>query len=109
MSTRQTTADRWRELIERQERSGSSISAFCRRAGVSQPSFYAWRRRLRGEVTFAEVLTRPAAAEIGGIELRLPGGRYVVLRAGFDRQVLRELLQVLEECSSTATREEAEA
>jgi transposase-like protein len=83
------------------------VAAFCRRAGVSQPSFYAWRRKLQDEVTFAEVkLPREAVAETGGIELRLPGRRCVVVRAGFDRQALLELLQVLEGGSSApATRE----
>ena len=83
--------------------------AFCRRAGVSQASFYAWRRRLCGEATFAEVtVSREAASDRGGIELRLPGERCVVVRPGFDRRTLRELLDVLgagvgrEECASTA-------
>jgi transposase-like protein len=76
------------------------VAAFCRRAGVSQPSFYAWRRKLRGETTFAEVkLSAEPVAETGGIELRLPGRRCVVVRPGFDRQTLVELLHVLEASS----------
>ena len=37
----------WRDLIRRQRRSGQSIAAFCRDHGVSQPSFFSWRKRLR--------------------------------------------------------------
>ena len=85
------------------------MAAFCRRAGLSQPSFYSWRQKLRGEVTFAEVKVSPvttpravetAAAERSGIELRLPGCRCVVVRPGFDRQTLIELLHALETNSS---------
>ena len=103
------TADRWRRVIEQQQASGLTVAAFCRRAGLSQPSFYAWRQKLRGEVTFAEVKVSPAtnsrggenaAAETSGIELRLPGCRWVVVRPGFDRQTLIELLHALETNSS---------
>ena len=97
MNTRSATADRWRKMIQQHRGSELSVAAFCRRAGVSQPSFYAWRQKLRGEVTFAEVkVLREPAMEAGGIELRLPGDRCVVVRPGFDRQTLADVLAVLE-------------
>ena len=37
----------WRLVIEEQGASGLSVRAFCEREGVSEPSFYAWRKRLR--------------------------------------------------------------
>jgi hypothetical protein len=37
----------WRDLIERQPTSGLSITRFCAQAGVSENSFYVWKRRLR--------------------------------------------------------------
>lgn len=37
----------WREILDRQAASGLSIGAFCREARISQPSFYAWRKKLR--------------------------------------------------------------
>jgi len=39
--------DEWRRRLERQRESGLSIAAFCRREGVSQVSFHAWKRKLR--------------------------------------------------------------
>jgi len=36
----------WQREIERCQRSGESIRAFCARRGLSEPSFYWWRRRL---------------------------------------------------------------
>ena len=45
----------WQERLERFRQSGLTTSAFCDREGVSTPSFYAWRRRLR--------IDPPAAAD----------------------------------------------
>ena len=36
----------WRELLSRQRTSGLSVAEFCRAEGVSEASYYGWRRRL---------------------------------------------------------------
>jgi hypothetical protein len=38
---------RWQEILKRQAVSGLSVREFCATEGFSQPSFYAWRRKLR--------------------------------------------------------------
>ena len=38
---------RWREILNRQADSGLSVRKFCASEGVSEPSFYAWRRKLQ--------------------------------------------------------------
>jgi len=38
----------WRAVLQRQTRSGVSIAKFCRSEGVSEPSFYSWKRALGG-------------------------------------------------------------
>jgi hypothetical protein len=37
----------WREIVNRQAVSGLSIRRFCANEGISQPSFYAWRKKFR--------------------------------------------------------------
>jgi hypothetical protein len=37
----------WRGQLERQSASGQSIRRWCRESGVSEPTFYVWRRELR--------------------------------------------------------------
>lgn len=85
---RRTEAE-WRTVLERFERSGLSVSAFCRRAKLSRSSFVKWRRRLAESSSptpaFVEWIapTAPEGAEdapasAGEFELALPGG--VVLR-----------------------------
>lgn len=36
----------WRERFRRYERADVTVAEFCRREGVSVPSFYQWRKRL---------------------------------------------------------------
>ncbi len=85
---RRTEAE-WCALVERFEKSGLSLSAFCRRSKLSRSSFVKWRRRLAGSPrptpAFVEWVApspaEPEAVDRGGadeFELSLPGG--VVLR-----------------------------
>ncbi len=113
MSAARYSRDEWRAVFRRQGSSGLSVSAFCRRAGIPPSSFFAWRRKLRCELGFAEVkLATERAPEVvapeparatNGIELHLPGRRCVVVRAGFDRQTLLDLLAALERAGCEAT------
>ncbi|MCK4415413.1 MAG: transposase [Candidatus Eisenbacteria sp.] len=107
MSEPSDSAARWRGIVRGQAQSGLSVAAYCRRRRVPQSSFYAWRRKLRDAAGFAEVRVAPgsavagshpndAAPEIDALEVRLPNGRGIVVRPGFDRQTLQVLLDTLE-------------
>jgi hypothetical protein len=96
---------RWRKLLEDQEASGLPVSAFCRERGIAASSLFAWRRRLAaGEPMFKPVkiavTSTPALDDGGGgegaIELHLPGGRLLMVRRGFDRQLLVDVIHTLE-------------
>lgn len=39
----------WRQTLRRWRASGESVRAFCHREGISEPSFYWWRRQLSGK------------------------------------------------------------
>jgi transposase-like protein len=52
----------WRRTIEACARSGDTIRGFCAERGLSEPSFYAWRRDLR---------RRDSQRREGGIETKL--------------------------------------
>ena len=47
MARKKNSENYWRDMLNRQSRSGLSVREFCAKAGVSQPSFYAWRRKFR--------------------------------------------------------------
>ena len=107
MSTRTEIRERWERILQKQQSSGLSVSAFCRQTGVQCSGYYKWRRKLGRQVLFSEVrlkadwraVDRPPA---GAIELYLPGRRSIAVRPGFDRQTLIELLAVLETSSVAA-------
>lgn len=61
----------WRGIVRRQRVSGMSVREFCRIEGLSEPSFYFWRRELprRRRRSGGSERTRPAGAAGG----RAPG------------------------------------
>jgi hypothetical protein len=109
MRKRTISGEQWRKIISQQPASGLSIAAFCRQAEVSPASFYVWRRKLRRDTAhFAEVkITPEPGPESSGIELRLSNGRCVLVRPGFDRQTLLDLLATLEHGGHAASSEKA--
>jgi hypothetical protein len=93
----------WRRRLLRFESSGLSAVACCAKEGVSTPSFYAWRRRLRHPP--AEPVVRPAVPPVDAarlvpvhvlpaaapVEILLPSGIVLRLTPGCDPDFVREL------------------
>ncbi len=95
-------SDQWRERITEQERSGTSVKQFCKERGLTECSFYAWRKRLREQqapVRFALVerqgARRQEAAEQASLELVLATGARLRISAGVDSATLRTVLEAL--------------
>ena len=94
----------WRQWIHQWQHSGLSVRAYCARQGLTQASFYAWRRTLRsrdGGTASAFLPVRVVADEpavpVGSVEVLLSGGRCLRVSPGFDPATLRQLLVVLAE------------
>ena len=101
----------WRRVLDRWKTSGLDGRAFCRREGLSEPSFYAWRRRIGrhaagsdGPVEAPRPSRRPESmrlvpvnmvAATSPFEVILPGGRIVRVASDFDAGALKRLLDVL--------------
>ena len=63
---------RWRGILERQAVSGLSIRGFCAAEGIGEPSFYAWRKRLRSrQVNGAQTVPKEVRREQAGGDARL--------------------------------------
>lgn len=92
--------DQWRERIAEQERRGVSVRQFCKEQGLTEYSFYAWRRRLRKKepVRFALVergtVWRERATETS-LELVLATGERLRIGTGVDATTLRTVLEAL--------------
>jgi transposase-like protein len=98
----------WRRMIQQWRRSGLSGRAFCLTHGLSESSFYAWRRTLAQRdaepVHFVPVTVVPqekvgagGASSDGGLELVLDGGRVLRIGPAFDAATLRRVLALLDE------------
>jgi hypothetical protein len=69
----------WRLVLESHRQSGMSVSAFCRREGISSSSFYNWQKRLTYRsrplsglsqaepVVSSEIGIQPRFVEVGSI------------------------------------------
>lgn len=85
----------WTKLIAEQEASGATVRAFCKQRGVSDHSFYFWRRRLRQTEPVKFALLKTVAGSGSLIELFLPGGERLSIRGGVDAATLRSVLDAL--------------
>ena len=112
--------DWYNQVLLEQERCGLSVADFAEEVGVSVPTLYAWRRRLRSweEAVDAEeteeqprlvrVQVRGAGDAYGDaarpdgsstrLVLRLRGGHAIEVPSGFDADDLARLIQVVSEC-----------
>ena len=93
-------ADEWAERIAAQQRSGRSVKQFCKERGLTECSFYAWRKRLQeiGPVRFALVersAWRQERTAEAALELVLATGERLRISAGVDAATLRTVLDVL--------------
>ena len=108
----------WRRFVREQARGDLTVREFCRRHELREPSFYGWRRQLMqrpGAATFMPVHVQGRstkdhdggrespppndnqAADTGGrIEIALRGGQRIRVRGRVDRQMLIDVLAVLE-------------
>jgi hypothetical protein len=109
----------WRRLLRQWQRSGLTARQFCDQQAISQPSLYAWRREIarrdRQPTTMLPTAHRadraaltPAASPTfvklaleatapPAIEIVTADGRLLRVRPGFDADLLRQLLRLLEE------------
>jgi len=99
-NTRKRARDEyWRGQIVAQGNSGLTVKRFCQQQGISEHSFYAWRKRLRNHkpaLRFAlvePVLEHPTAEPV--VELVLTSGERLLIRPGVDASMLHAVLEAL--------------
>ena len=89
----------WRERIAEQERRGIPVQQFCKERGITEQSFYVWRKRLRKQepARFALVETEPARQHPPktGLEMVLVTGERLHIGVDVDPSLLRRVLEAL--------------
>jgi len=95
----------WQMAIETWRTSGMSVRQFCTKEGLSEPSFYLWRKKLAGDdserdnqdkaesSTFIEVAMPQNNSAV--IELLLTSGNTLRIPAGADSTTLSTVLSVV--------------
>lgn len=104
VESRYWRAEDARAVLGALEASGLGVRAFCRRYGVGRRRISYWRRqfaagpRTGGRPVFlpVRVLEATVSAAAEPIEVVVRGERTVRVRSGFDRELLRRVLEVLE-------------
>jgi hypothetical protein len=95
-----STRHKWAELVRQHKQSGIAVKVFCRDRGVSEASFYSWRKRLAGDepVRFALVAANASGNnESAQLELILASGDRLRVASGVDSATLRTVLSILRE------------
>ena len=91
-------AKTWAKRVAAWRASGETAAVFSSRDGYAPSTLRWWASRLgRREPAFVRVVTgpeAPASARDGAIELEV-GGVRVLVRAGFDRTALADVLELL--------------
>jgi hypothetical protein len=95
----------WRQHLQRQEASGQTARAYCRRHGLAETAFRYWRRTIADRdrearrsapvAAFVPVTVVGPPAAGSPIDIRLAGGHRVRVRAGCDRDLLAAVLGLL--------------
>lgn len=110
----------WRRMLRQWRRSGLTGRDFCGEHGLSEPSFYGWRREIgrrdqeraaararrpqaekaaeaTAEPAFVKIKVDGGVSPLPAIEVVLSAGRVLRVREGFDAELLRQLVRLLEE------------
>ncbi len=97
------TRRQWAERVERFRRSGQTVAQFCAAEGVSEPSFYVWRRTLAADTPATPHpalvpirLTPSPPSPTAVIELALPSGVVVRFPADIRADLLVAVLRGVE-------------
>jgi hypothetical protein len=94
----------WRQVVERWNRSGLAVRAFCRRERLNQATFYRWRWELKHRdqpkpafLPVHVIADKPVAPTGAGVEVVLANGRCLRVTAGFDPHTLVQVVALFEE------------
>jgi transposase-like protein len=88
----------WSKLIAEQETGGQKVRRFCRERGITEPSFYYWRKRLRKSATVRFALletTADTGSTAAALELVLRNGERLRIGNEVDAGALRMVLEAV--------------
>jgi hypothetical protein len=100
--------EEWTSRLDRFEESSQTVAAFCRSEGVSVPSFYHWKKKLRpSRGPFQSVHVAPPVASIKEeTVIQLAGGIHIQLGSNLPvvELIVKQLLAAALDTQSTGAK-----
>ena len=100
---------KWRQILARQGKSGLSVRVFCRREGLPESAWYAWRRTIQqrdaqreAAPAFVPLMVQTDAAGDGHVIVELRGGRVLRLPLSMPPAQLAALIRAIETAGDAA-------
>jgi len=93
-AAREEKRERWRAHLDGQASSGKSVGQYCAEHGLKSWQFWYWRRALKTTGRGFVELSAEGVRAASGVVLELGGCRLIV-QAGFDAQLLRQVVAAL--------------
>ena len=98
----------WQMVLETFKSSGLSVRQFCQKEGLSEPSFYSWRKRLtivdEPEADEEEACQSESFIQVSipkdnpiALELILNSGNTLRISSGADTTTLNDVISVLQQ------------
>lgn len=92
----------WEQRLAEQQISGQSIAAWCKEQSIKDNQFYYWRKKLSRDqvdtlqpVKWVPLQLSPGNITPESIAVHI-GLATVEIKKGFDQQLLREIVQILQ-------------
>jgi hypothetical protein len=93
--------EKWYRLMQEFNGSGKSMNEWCAEVGCTQHMFKYWRYKVRIHETYQDCDVAPDTQwiempqpSIGGVSIRV-SGTLVEIEPGFDKQLLRDVVEAL--------------
>ena len=99
-SIRYRSRSEWQAIIAGQEASGQTALSYCRENGISEKSFYNWRRKMRQATVKPEPgdfiqIRSDQEYPAGRLTLHMPGGYRLEVPQGTDGAYVNVIVKAL--------------
>ena len=101
-SVRSAKAEFWQGVFDQFQQSGQTVQVFCAEKGLSVPSFYQWKRRLRDAqaavapgMVRVKLIATPPRDGAGPIQIVTPNGFVLRVDSSIPTEALAQLLRTI--------------
>jgi transposase len=90
------SVNEWRKIVEGYAKSGMKVMAYCARHGISDKSYYYWKRRFGQEPASEKndfiKISGSSETDKGVLRIKTPGGFQVEVPEGMDSIFVKDII-----------------